>query len=167
MQTKKEIEKEYEKEDPWGYKTNPEDLNRKDLILKFCNMFGPYETCLDVGAGEGWITKDVPATKLYGHEISDLAAGRFPKNVERVFFPSDRYDLVLATGVLYAHYNYVEIINMIKRSAKSIVVTCNIKQWEIPGFRSMMENISKQILTAEFSYREWTQKMRVFRVFNS
>ena len=31
MQTKKELEEWYKKEDPWGYKKNPDDIKRKKI----------------------------------------------------------------------------------------------------------------------------------------
>src|SRR5690606_19701810 len=87
MQTKESLENWYKFLDPWNYQNTPDDLKRKEIILKHIE---PCDTILDIGAGEGWITKDLPANEIYAIELSDIAASRFPKNVIRVSEPTDR-----------------------------------------------------------------------------
>ena len=84
VQNKNDLEKIYSKKDPWGFKNNEFDLERKKIILEkssyFCNTIlnrKRYFNALELGAGEGWITEDLPAENLYGHELSDLAKSRF------------------------------------------------------------------------------------------
>ena len=67
MQTKQELEDWYSVEDPWHYKTTDDDLYRKNTIL---SILDNYETALDIGCGEGFVTTHLPATKNWcGHQI--------------------------------------------------------------------------------------------------
>ena len=64
-------------------------------------------------------------------EISDNAAGRFPAGVQRMKQPQGKYDLVLASGVLYGHYRWRKFHEMIWRLAWGVVVTCHLEDHEI------------------------------------
>ncbi len=184
MQPISEIERDYEKEDPWGYQANDQDMFRKQRVLSTLDRFLPsylgikdaytaFEKALDIGAGEGWITQDLPARVKHGFEVSNNAAERFPKSVERVTAPGDKYDLVTATGIMYPHYNWPLFLALIERCSKpgTILLTCNIKNWEIPHLQDPSEKYAgssflkgKQIYQEEFDYREYVQKLRVFRI---
>lgn len=160
-QSKQEIERFYNKEDPWGFETNPDDAKRKEIIIEKCKHFchermnkEVYENALEIGAGEGWITKDLPAKNVYGYEISDLAKSRWPSNVLD-FDQNIKYDLIIAPGVLYPQYDYVSFINMIKKYSCGIVITINILNWEI-------NNLTDQIYDLEFTYRQYIEKLRVY-----
>ncbi len=158
MQTKTDIEDWYKTADPWGYETNPDDLDRKKRILKAIPR-GYYPRAIDIGCGEGWITKDLPADKIDGIEWSDTAAERLPDNVRRVLKPIGYYDLIIVTGVLYKQYDYEQIMSWVAshRTRDSVVVTCHIKDWEqeLPIMRA--EHVE------EFPYRNYTQVLRVFK----
>ena len=58
QQTKQELEDWYKKNDPWSYKTTNDDIIRKEKIL---SLLENYNTALDIGCGEGFITTDLPA----------------------------------------------------------------------------------------------------------
>ena len=150
-----QIEDWYKTEDPWGYKTNPDDIERKARILNAIpKRFRKYKKALDIGAGEGWITQDLPAKEIYGYELSDTASLRFPDNVQRVQTLEGEYDLIIATGVLYAHYNAKEFLDAIRRCATGIVVTSNIKSWEVNDLPK-----DKLIAESEFKYRDYIQHL--------
>ncbi len=157
---KEELDSYYAMPDPWSYTTTPSDIRRKQYIIHILNLFGPFSRALDIGAGEGWITSDIPASTRHGFEISDVAAARFPANVTREC--SGQYDLVLATGVLYGHYAWQSFLAMIHDHASRFVVTCSIKPWEVKDAIHAMPG--PQIFEAEFPYRVHTQKLRVFEV---
>ena len=92
MEQYNEIENWYKKEDPWGYKTNPNDLARKsEIIHSLLSLNIKFNRALDIGCGEGWITKDLPAKEIDGIEISNNATNidRFPNNVNRIFSPQE------------------------------------------------------------------------------
>lgn len=160
MQQPPEIESFYQSPDPWGFQSNPEDTRRKERIVKAAGSLGLFERALDIGAGEGWITGSLPAKELYGLESSNLAAQRFPLHVTRVLKPQGQYDLVLATGVLYRHYDTALFFDLISRHASKIVITCNIKTWEVEETLG----IGKMVRVEEFPYREFTQVLRIFEV---
>lgn len=171
MQSKEEIEKHYENPDPWGYQKSPEDEKRKRYILHMLKLFTPkggkFESALDIGCGEGWITKDLPAKRIAGFEISDSASARFPKKVER-FVPGaseEKFDLVVATGVLYGHYDFRLFLDLIKKHAGRYILLSNVAAWEVkqvsevPGFR---------LLELQFPYwrdgQDLRQQLRMFEV---
>ena len=162
MQTKEQLEKFYRKPDPWGYQTNVADVNRKNIVLQEVNNLvaehGIFETALDLGAGEGWITANLPAKKIYGYEISDLAAKRFPKNVERINeeeLEGKKFGLILACGVLYRQYQVGWMLDTIMKCASGFVITCNIKSWEV-------NNLPFLIKTYEFPYRNYVERFAIY-----
>jgi hypothetical protein len=97
MQSKEELENWYLREDPWNYKTTEDDYFRKEKIL---SLLKKYDKALDIGCGEGFITKDLPANEIFGIELSDNASLRLPSNITRLIQPVDTYDLVMTTGTL-------------------------------------------------------------------
>lgn len=157
MQSKEQLEAWWSKPDAWGYTTNEDDAFRKEKVIHACGK--GYKRAIDIGCGEGWLTKDLPAEKIYGLELSDKAAARFPKNVERVLQPEGEYDLVVATGVLYSQYNYKLITHWIKEHARGRIVLSNIADWEIidPDLLKM----GKVVREEYFPYREYTQHLLV------
>lgn len=171
MQPIDEIEKSYETPDPWGFKSSQSDYERKRIILQTLCDFMPdagFKRALDLGAGEGWITRDLPAKELFAFEISQNAKNRLPQGVTPVDDPFGFYDLVIATGVLYSHYDYNTFFNRIERHASGIVLTCNIKAWERPELSDqkwVRQHLGlEQEYEDEFQYRkEFIQKLRVFR----
>lgn len=156
MQNKQQLEKFYIKKDPWGYKTNPEDLKRKNIILK--NIQGQFKKVLDLGAGEGFITQDLPAKEIYGYEISDTASSRFPKNVKLIkdeYLKDEKFDLVIATGVLYKQYDYMKFLDLIMKHAIGLVLTCNIKNQEINDLPFLFKEF-------DFTYRTFVERLVLF-----
>lgn len=163
---KEPLEKFYEKEDPWDYTKRPDDIKRKGYILHWLNYFGPFEYALDIACGEGWITKDIPATNIAGYEISDNAASRFDPKIRRCTTPLGQYDLIMATGCLYSHYNYQTFLDMIKKHASKFVLTCNIASWEVPGICDFIPG--DQIIEMKFPYQAGEemveQQLRIFKI---
>lgn len=161
MQSPKEIENWYKDQDPWGYKDNEFDKERKAIILDDLSLYGHFHRALDIGCGEGWITKDLPAKEIHGIELSDTASGRFPKNVKRVKEPEGEYDLVIATGVMYKHYDWKKFVEWINESATGIVLISSISEWEVSEIHDMVRGkFSRQRL---FPYREYKQRLTIYR----
>ena len=161
MQTRKELEDWYDTPDPWEYEPTPDGLYRKNFYLAVLEDVGPYfSKALDIGAGQGWITKDLPAVEVHGFELSDLAASRFPEHVERVNTVHQKYDLILATGVLYEQYDHAGINKMIHDGSSEThgtkVMVAGIKDWLKPyGF-------GRRIRHFEILYREYTHVFDVW-----
>ena len=160
MQPFKEIEESYNNPDPWGYQSNRDDILRRDILIDISKRFGPYERCLDIGAGEGWITKMYPAKEIFGYELSHQAAARFPPNVNRATVIKGKYDLICATGVFYRHYDWRTFLNIIKTHASKHVLVSSIEDWEIPE----VNKIGKVLYETRYKYRDWNQRTRMFEV---
>jgi len=161
MQSKDELERWYIHPDPWQYKATQDDLKRKAnliMILSEISKGIQYERALDIGAGEGYVTQDIFAKNIFGIEISDLAASRFPSNVKRIHQPEGKYDLVLTTGTLYSQYNHKQIADWIQQSASKHILVAGIKDWLINY------SFGKIIHDSEFSYRQYTQKVIVYEL---
>lgn len=152
MQTKQDLEQWHATKDAWGYETNPEDAKRKTKIL---SLLKPAKRALDLGAGEGFITRDLPAKEIYAIEISDNAASRFPKHVKRIHKPEGKYDLIIATGVFYDQYNWTQMHYWIYKHANGQVLTSNIKSWEHPL------DIAP-VYEEDYPYREYTQHLCLY-----
>lgn len=153
MQTKEELNNWYSIPDPWKYETNPDDLLRKKKILN--QLTGQFKRALDIGAGEGFITKDLPAKTIEAIEVSDLAAKRLPSGILRVAEPTGEYDLILATGVFYDQYDWKQMHQWILDHAKGLVLTSNIKSWEHPL-------PVKPFYEEDYQYREYKQHLCLF-----
>jgi len=157
MQSKEELEKWYSKEDPWSYKTTQDDLDRKKVIINFLEG-NIYDKCLDIGCGEGFITADLPAKEIYGLEISDAAAARFPNNVKRVLSPDGKYDLVATMGTMYKQYNHKQMYEWIKSSASKHILIAGIDSWLLPY------NYGKLLKEKKYKYRQFTQRLQLYEV---
>lgn len=157
MQSSGEIEAWYENPDPWGYETNPDDIKRKKIVL---GMLGrkQFARALDLGAGEGWISKDLPAQYIEGYELSEAARKRFPSNVHAIDRPSGYYDLVVATGVLYKQYDWRNILRLIKKHSSDLILVGGIQDWLVDT-----GELGELIKTKTFNYREYTQEMRLYQ----
>jgi trans-aconitate methyltransferase len=156
MQTKEELEQWYKTADPWQYETTTDDLIRKDHLLNMLPI--RYNRALDIGCGEGFVTRDLPAEDIHGIEISDLAASRLPWNVKRINEPEGLYDLVMTTGTLYVQYDHAQIAEWIKNSACRHILIAGIKDWLITY------NFGTPIATKEFTYRQYIQSVTLYEV---
>ncbi len=157
MQTKQELENWYEQEDPWDYTITEDDIYRKHFYLTVLeDLDGTYERALDIGAGEGFITKDLPAKEIHAIELSDTAAKRLPENVKRVSTPIGKYDLVLVTGLLYNQYDHRAIAKMATDAASKHVCIGGIVDWLRPYV------FGELIRSFEFPYREYLSAFKVY-----
>jgi protein-L-isoaspartate O-methyltransferase len=161
MQSKDELEHWYKQPDPWQYKTTQDDLERKAKLIMILSEISKgiqYERVLDIGAGEGYVTQDIFAKEIYGIEISDLAASRFPSNVKRVLEPEGKYDLVMTTGTLYSQYNHKQIVDWIRQSASKHILVAGIKDWLIDY------SFGQVIHQSEFPYRQYVQRVTMYEL---
>lgn len=156
LKLRKELNHRYRKRDPWGYEINPEDTRRKRIIIDSLRRLNiRFEKALDIGCGEGFITRDLPAQEIYGFDISDVAMSRLPASIIRLDTIKGNYDLVVATAVLYKKYNCQWILDQVRKVATHIILICNIKHRE----KRILKN---PIYEYRFPYREIVERLAIY-----
>lgn len=153
-----EIEKHYEVKDPWFYESTPDDQVRKDKILE--TLKGrTYKRALDIGGGEGWISKDLPAESIEVYEVSENARKRLPEGILGVTEATGKYDLIVGTGIFYQHYDYEKFLDIIKNHSSGNVLLCNIDSWIVD---EVYERLGQPSTRETFPYREFTQRLEFY-----
>lgn len=155
MQSKDELEKWYSVSDRWGYFHEPDDTIRLKNILM---MLDEYDSAIDIGCGEGFVTRHLPAKTIYGLDISENAMNRLPDNVIPLKEPNGKHDLVISTGTLYPQYNHKQIYDWIIESAKKHILIAGIQEWLIPY------DFGNALRIADFKYRDYTQVITLYDV---
>lgn len=172
LQPLEELEKFYQQNDPWQYETTADDKKRKDIILSEIPP-GNYKKVLDIGCGQGFITRDLPGNHILGVDISFKAINRAKVyQSDRINFirsdifnlsktTQDKYDLIVITGVLYSQYignSHNLIYAVIERLLVNdgILLCCHIDQWYKARFPYLM------LEYCFFNYREYTQRLEVY-----
>lgn len=152
-----EIEAWYSNKDPWQYEHTQDDQVRKSKILAL--LTNQYERALDIGGGEGWISKDLPAKSIEVYEVSENARKRLPDGILGVTEATGDYDLVVATGVLYQHYHFEEMLEIIKKHATKTILIAGIKDWLVDTTQ-----LGSLVYEEEFPYREYTQVIKIYEI---
>lgn len=151
LQPLNELEEFYKaQKDPWGYEDNPDDKDRKAILLGELAKIQKPSAVLDIGCGHGFITRDLPGEKIIGVDISATAveqANKLSKRphvsyVEGDIFTLSReslkspegFDLIVITGVLYPQYignAKTTVYDVIDRLLKpgGILVSVHIGEW--------------------------------------
>jgi len=172
VQSKEELEEWYSNPDPWGYNTNRDDLLRKRRILSALPQLD-YQRVLDIGCGNGFVTKDLPGKEIIGIDISENAIRWATQNAP----PHIRYicaslfdlpdldlppmDLIVINGVLYSQYigksnRLVYIIIDRLLPPGGILVCSHIYEWYQSRFPYL--TVSREY----FPYREYSQILEVY-----
>jgi hypothetical protein len=157
MQTKDELEDWYKIPDQWQYFKLEDDEIRKQKILGMLDQ--DYNNALDIGCGECFLTRHLPAKQIYGIELSDIASSRFPPNVTRLKQPEcdTTYDLVISTGTMYQQYDHNLMYGYIIEAASKHILIAGMKEWIIP------KNYGTIINQIEFPYRGLTQIVTLYQ----
>ena len=158
MQTKQDLELWYQIPDQWGYFSNPEDLRRRELIFSLIPEHVIYKKAIDIGCGEGFITRAIPASIVHGLDLSDTAVSRLPKDIKAVIHPEDKYNLVVSTGTLYQQYDHKSIYDTIMSCASEHILISGISDWLIDY------DFGEVINTISFPYREFNQRTTLYRI---
>lgn len=172
IQTIDELEKFYKQNDPWQYETIPDDQKRKEILLSEIPNKS-YKKVIDIGCGQGFITRNLPGSKVVGVDISSNAIERAKiQQTNRIDFIcasifelskifTQEFDLILITGVLYSQY-IGESHNLVYRIIdgllldNGILVCCHINSWYTARFPYLM------LESSFFKYREYTQRLEVY-----
>ena len=154
IQSKEDLERWYSQSDRWGYFHEPDDSIRLKNILRILDY---YDSAIDIGCGEGFITRHLPAKEIFGLDISENAMSRLPDNVTSIKAPNGKHDLVVSTGTLYQQYDHKQIYDWIVASAKHHILIAGIKDWLVDY------HFGEVLKTLEFKYREYTQKITLYK----
>lgn len=172
VQDKQELDDFYSTADPWGYYNNPHDATRKERILAALPQL-EYESALDIGSGNGFITNSLPARQVIGLEFSEKAvvwanehAAPHVKYINGSVFDLPDLDfppmdLVVITGVLYPQYIgksvrlvYTLIDQILKPGG--VLLCSHIYEWYQSRFPYL--TVSREY----FAYREYSQVLEVY-----
>jgi 2-polyprenyl-3-methyl-5-hydroxy-6-metoxy-1,4-benzoquinol methylase len=174
IQPLEELENWQKKQDPWSYKNNPEDEKRKDILLSEIPQ-KKYLKVLDIGCGQGYITKCLPGKLIVGTDISEEAIKIAQKNIKKenikfiqndIFkldqkFPNDKFDLIIITGVLYPQYigkSSTLIYKIIDKvlNKNGILISVHINDWYISHFPYLL------LKEYYYNYREFVHKLEIY-----
>ena len=169
LMNKQEMNSKYKKPDPFGVLTSKADGERKAHILAAMHDWVTekrggklFKRALDIGCGEGWITKDIPAEEIVGFDISDLALSRCPEGIITVDEMSKiegKFDCILAAGVLVREYDFVQFLGLINTLATDFVLTCQTDFTEVSEVATIK---GEPIHSDSFPYGKHKQTLRVF-----
>ena len=138
MQSKDDLESFYKTEDPWGYKSNGDDIKRKDIIISsldfICGFNGLcLKNALDIGCGIGKYLKILQAGgfKTDGIDSSETAVEMTKKilnnnskilcvNMFEFEIPKNNYDLVISINTIH-HGTKQQVQNLINLIHKVLV----------------------------------------------
>lgn len=166
------IEAWHSSKDPWKYKGNKDDMLRREILLSELSN-KQYKNVLDIGCGQGFITKHINAQNVVGVDISktaiEFAEEECPSHVtfkQGSIFEVDqlfdtKFDLIVITGVLYKQYIgdasnliYLLIDRILEHGGNLISV--HINEWAICKFPYLK---IKEII---YPYREYNHKLEIF-----
>jgi 2-polyprenyl-3-methyl-5-hydroxy-6-metoxy-1,4-benzoquinol methylase len=173
IQSRDELERVYTSPDPWGYSGNKDDVIRRSRLLSVLPK-RHYERVLDIGCGDGFVTRQLPGDSIVGIDLSAnaIAFANSPadsriKYQQMSFFDlphagwAHSFDLIVITGVLYPQY-----IGEGNRLATVIVdellkdgghlVTAHIFEW----YRLRFPYTA--LVREYYGYREYTHVLEVY-----
>lgn len=178
IQSNSELNDFYTKTDPWGYENNPEDQNRKAILMGELEKLPTPKRLLDIGCGHGFVTRNLPGDKVVGVDFSELAIKQADKNSKEPhinYFTADMFDLnrklfeepkgfdmIIITGVLYPQYIgqakniiYNTIDDLL--SVGGYIISVHINQW----YSCRFPYVKLKQLT--YKYREFEHLLEVYQ----
>jgi 2-polyprenyl-3-methyl-5-hydroxy-6-metoxy-1,4-benzoquinol methylase len=172
IQTRESIEAWHSSKDPWNYNTNSYDLLRRDMLLSELPEI-QFKNVLDIGCGQGFITKQIVADNVTGIDISHKAIEYAQENYEgQVKFLQgsifdvhttfeNKFDLIIITGVLYQQYigdasNLIYVLIDQILEDEGHLVSVHINEWNICRFPYLR---TKEII---YPYRDYNHKLEVY-----
>jgi SAM-dependent methyltransferase len=168
---------EYENSlDPWGYEANPNDAVRRRWFEAFSSPISKSRT-LDIGAGVGFISRDITTNEYVGLDISETSTSELNAYFRKVgkdnthkairgsVLDLDKmnlgiFDFIIGTGVFYEHYlgknrnNLESQINSVS-SYGTYLLTVHIADW--PTLIPTLDFI--ELDRWQYPYREFTHEL--------
>lgn len=173
LQSKKDLDLFYSNPDPWGYEINNEDQIRKEILISEIPD-RKYKNVLDIGCGQGFITRFLPGENIRGIDLSENAIAFAKKNItinkfnfiQGSVFEADKlfdckFDLIIITGVLYPQYigNSSSLVYLLIDKILNpcgILITAHINEWYNCQFPYM------KIKQTFYSYREYIHNFEIY-----
>jgi trans-aconitate methyltransferase len=172
LQSISELEAWHRASDPWGYETHRDDRLRKNILLAELPDRG-YERVLDIGCGQGFVTRDLPGEHVTGIDVSAEAIAKALSlrdeghdfRQESIFDlsppPESGYDLIVITGVLYPQYighsqTLIYYIIDTQLAHGGILASVHVDQWYRARFPYLM------LREHLYGYREFTHRLEVY-----
>ena len=175
LQDLQELEAWWVSKDPWNYEENGDDEKRKGMLL-YAIPRKEYRRVLDIGCGNGFITRHLPGREIIGVDVSANAI-RHARESSRGFphiqyrqhsifeMPvkdwSRSFDLIVVTGVLYPQYIasaekliYAIIDELLMDGG--ILVSCHIDAWYTSRFPYVT------LLREYYPYRDYNHVLEVY-----
>lgn len=173
IQSGTELDQWYSTADPWGYEDHPDDQKRKKLLLGELPD-KEYKSVLDIGCGNGFITKDLPGESVTGVDLSEEAiryacyheAQNRRYLVGSIFdlarlFSGNTFDLIVITGVLYPQYIghanslvYLIIDQLLEQGG--ILASVHIDDWATARFPYLL------FKAKIYDYRQFLHRMEIY-----
>jgi SAM-dependent methyltransferase len=168
-----ELEDWHRKNDPWGYESNKDDVLRKAILLSELPQRS-YQRVLDVGCGQGFVTRDLPGNEIIGVDVSSeairkattlYASERIRFTEASIFdFPeqiSGSFDLIVVTGVLYPQY-IGRALSIVYRNVNrlladdGVLLSVHIDEWYQARFPLL------RLREHFYPYREYTHRLELY-----
>lgn len=172
LQPLDELERWHGISDPWGYELTHDDAYRKAILLSELPQ-RHYRRVLDIGCGQGFITRDLPGEEIIGIDISSNAirfaaqhANRKTRYVRGSILELDgivtgEFDLIVITGVVYPQYIghalnlvYDSICKLLADDA--ILICVHIDAWYQARFPLL------RLREHFYPYKEHTHRLEVY-----
>jgi SAM-dependent methyltransferase len=173
LQPRDELEQWHREPDPWGYEAEPDDAQRKAVLLGALPQRS-YQHTLDIGCGQGFVTRDLPGRSVLGVDVSEQAIAHARKleserlrfSVGDIFTLHDQlagqvFDLIVITGVLYPQYigaAHTLVYHIIDRllADDGILVSVHINDWYRCRFPYPL------LSQYAYPYREYFHRLEVY-----
>lgn len=172
LQSLDDLEQWHSIEDPWKYESTPDDAIRKSILLSELPRQS-FHRVLDIGCGQGYVTRDLPGEEITGIDISAQAirhaqqcADERIRFIQGSIFDLDsrlegEFDLIVVTGVLYPQYighalgiAYRQIIKLLADSG--FLVSVHIDEWYEARFPLL------RLREYFYPYREYTHRLEIY-----
>jgi predicted TPR repeat methyltransferase len=158
IQSRVELDAFYSNSDPWNYENNPEDLKRREILISELPST-EFRNVLDIGCGNGFVTRELPGLNITGIDISAKAIDfanlktsekkikywesdffEFPKK-----YQGEPFDLIIITGLLYPQYigNSLPLVYSIINDLLvdgGLLVSVHINDWSVSKFPFLLSD---------------------------
>jgi len=177
VQSREELEQFHTTADPWGYEDNEHDKRRKAMLLSEIPR-RTYRAVIDIGCGQGFVTRDLPGDRVLGIDIAEQAVRHAQRHttprlafVQGSLFDlpkvlrregrSEGNDLIVITGVLYPQYigeAHAVIYDIVDRALApgGILISVHIGSWYKARFPYLL------LKNVFYDYREYTHSLEVY-----